>query len=155
MRRALRIAAVTVSHRILKNVGVGYPAPYKVLSSSHQSWFSPEKTNFDGNLVRLCTLALSACGGVVKVPVENFFAPRGENPFCPCPRQLGRMARVGGTKPSAARAFIRWILVEWRGLPFFEGILLRDAQQFCYLRGKSGVEKLLDAPGGCDYGYSI
>ena len=91
----------------------------------------------------------------MKVPVENFFAPRGENPFCPCPRQLGRMARVGGTKPSAARAFIRWILVEWRGLPFFEGILLRDAQQFCYLRGKSGVEKLLDAPGGCDYGYSI
>ena len=96
MRRALRIAAVTVSHRILKNVGVGYPAPYKVLPSSHQSWFSPEKTNFDGNLVRLCTPALAVCGGVVKVPVENFFVPRGENTFCPCPRQLGWMARVGG-----------------------------------------------------------
>ena len=77
VRRALRIAAVTVSHRILKNMGVGYPAPYKVLPSSHQSWFSPEKTNFDGNLVRLCTLALSACGGVVNAPVENF-SRRGE-----------------------------------------------------------------------------
>ena len=77
MRRALRIAAVTVSHRILKNVGVGYPAPYKVLPSSHQSWFSPEKTNFDGNLVRLCTPALAVCGGVVNVPVENF-SRRGE-----------------------------------------------------------------------------
>ena len=67
----------TVSHRILKNMGVGYPAPYKVLPPSHQSWFSPEKTNFDGNLVRLCTLALSACGGVVNAPVENF-SRRGE-----------------------------------------------------------------------------
>ena len=51
----------TVSHRILRNVGVGYPAPYKVLPPSHQSWFSPEKTNFDASLVPLRCDSLYAC----------------------------------------------------------------------------------------------
>ena len=91
----------------------------------------------------------------MNVPVENFSRRGKKIHFAPDRVSWGGWRALGGTKPSAARAFVRWILGEWWRLPFFEGILLRDAQQFCYLRGKSGVEKLLDAPGGCDYGYSI
>ena len=107
MRRALRIAAVTVSHRILKNVGVGFPAPYKVLPPSHQSWFSPEKTNFDGNLVRLCTPALAVCGGVVNVPVENF-SRRGEKiHFAPARVSWGGWRALGvRNHPRRVRLFV-------------------------------------------------